>query len=259
MRVLLVGLGNMGRKYLQKLTEIGVSVVTCDIDPTKRVDGIPFYTDPEKVDVPVDRAIVATDPLYHPYIAEYLLRRNIPVLLEKPPALSIGDWERIEGYRNLFVSEIESFSVCAEYFPEDAESILIERFGRSAGYVSPLWDLAWHDLYLLQKLPGDIQLKGLRRGEIWELEGTVGGVSFLLRVSWNSQTPRRRWFIKGKYHNTLLDFGEEKVYVDGRLMAHERRDKLLLMTKLFLEEKLGDFTKKRARRNIELLQELELK
>ncbi|MFN3598854.1 MAG: hypothetical protein ACK4VK_03850 [Aquificaceae bacterium] len=48
-------------------------------------------------------------------------------------------------------------------FKKPKKYIKIERFGRGRGYISPLWDLAWHDLYLLQRISQDIKILDLSK------------------------------------------------------------------------------------------------
>jgi UDP-N-acetylglucosamine 3-dehydrogenase len=88
MHILLIGLGNMGKKYLSKLEEMGKLPVLCDRDPNKAVGSYPFYCHFEEVKEPVKAVIVAVDPAEHVRLAKFFLENGASVLLEKPPALS---------------------------------------------------------------------------------------------------------------------------------------------------------------------------
>lgn len=244
----------MGNKYFWKLEQMGERLVLCDIDPTKGKDGHPFYCHFGEVVEPLKAVIVAVNPQEHVSIAEKFLRDGLPVLLEKPPALSLEEFERISHYRNLYISEVEGYSVCAEFLRKPRESLRIERLGRAKGYISPLWDLAWHDLYLMQRVCEDVRLESLKvEGNLCILEGYADGVPFSLSVAWEHPQPRRRWYIDGEL---ILDFGEERVYKKGELLREEKRDKLRLMVESFLKGSYDRKSVERARGNLLLLEKL---
>ncbi|RMH06034.1 MAG: oxidoreductase [Aquificota bacterium] len=252
MHVLLVGLGNMGNKYFWKLEQLGERLVLCDIDPSKDKKTHPFYCHFGQVKEPIKAVIVAVDPKDHVSIAKAFLEKGVPVLVEKPPALSGEEFKSIMAYPGLFVSEVESYSVCVEFLKLPERTLRIERFGRGKGYISPLWDLAWHDLYLLQRL-GRVQPRTLEVfNGVWTLRGEVEGHAFELSVAWEHPQPRRRWYID----ELVLDFGEERVYLEGRLIVEEKRDKLRLMVEDFLRGTYDKKSVQRAYENLRLLESL---
>ncbi|MFN4319362.1 MAG: Gfo/Idh/MocA family oxidoreductase [Aquificaceae bacterium] len=254
MHVLLIGLGNMGNKYFWKLGQMGARLVLCDIDPSKEKRPYPFYCHFGDVKEEVQAVIVAVDPKDHVEIAKEFLGKGIPVLLEKPPALSSKEFESIKNYEKLYISEVESYSLCTQFLKKPEKFIKIERFGKGRGYISPLWDLAWHDLYLLQNISEDIKVEALEvNGGVWTLKGSLDGVPFYISVAWEHPQPRRLWYIDD---NLLLDFGEERVYKDGRLLKEEKRDKLRLMVEDFLK---GSFDKRAVQRayiNLKILESI---
>jgi hypothetical protein len=130
MHVLLIGLGNMGKKYLSKLEEMGKLPVLCDRDPNKAVGSYPFYCHFEEVQEPTKAVIIAVDPAEHVKLAKFFLEDGASVLLEKPPALSKREFMEIYHHPTLYISEIESFSSCLDYFPKDVEEVRIERLGK---------------------------------------------------------------------------------------------------------------------------------
>lgn len=254
MHVLLVGLGNMGNKYFWKLEQIGEPLVLCDIDPTKNRKTHPFYCHFGDIKEELRAVIVAVDPQDHASIAHQFLSKGLPVLLEKPPAVSSREFSLIKDYPGLFVSEVEAYSVCAEYLQKPRRSLRIERFGRGRGYISPLWDLAWHDLYLLQRVSPHIQLKALHvEDRVWTLTGQLEEVPFSISVAWEHPEPKRVWRID---EELLLDFGQERVYREGRLLREEKRDKLKLMLEDFLRGNFNRDSADRAYRNLKLLESL---
>ncbi len=254
MHVLLIGLGNMGNKYFWKLEQMGEKLVLCDIDPSKEKKPYPFYCHFGDVEEEVRAVIVAIDPREHVKVAKEFLNKGIPVLLEKPPALNSVEFEQIKDSEYLYISEVESYSVCTEYLRKPKKSIEIERLGRGRGYISPLWDLAWHDLYLLQRISKDIRLINLKiEDSIWTLEGYIEEVPFRIRTAWEHPEPKRVWHIDD---SLTLDFGEEKVYQNGRLVREEKRDKLSLMLRDFLRGNFDRNSVERAYRNLKLLESI---
>ncbi|MFN3471252.1 MAG: oxidoreductase, partial [Aquificaceae bacterium] len=56
--------------------------------------------------------------------------------------------------------------------------------------------------------------------------------------------------------NLLLDFGEERVYKDGRLLKEEKRDKLRLMVEDFLKGSFDKRAVQRAYTNLKILESI---
>ncbi len=259
MHVLLIGLGNMGMKYLAKLEELQELPVLCDIDPYKNVKRYPFYCHFGDIKEEIKRTIVAVNPEHHVEIAKSFLEKGIPVLLEKPPARTSGEFKEICNYEHLEISEIELYSFPVKNFPEgvEVEEILIERLNRGRGYINPLWDLAWHDLYILQYLFGEVEVSNFRSGEVWELTGRVEGIPFRLRVAWEYRGEVvRRWSLRTSKGDMLMDFMREEITYGGKTLRKREGDKLREMVSDFLKGKRREGSRKRALRNLELLESL---
>jgi len=92
-KVLLIGLGNMGRKYLKKFEELGIKPSLCDINENLRgeFEDYPFFCSYKDLKDTPEKVFVAVNPQYHPEIAAHFLERGSYVFLEKPPALSVGE------------------------------------------------------------------------------------------------------------------------------------------------------------------------
>ncbi|NPA32911.1 MAG: Gfo/Idh/MocA family oxidoreductase [Aquificae bacterium] len=257
MRILLVGLGNMGTKYLSKVTQLGFEPVLYDTDKSK-LSSLPFPSCEEPEEADANLAIVAVDPKHHVPIAKRLLGRGMRVLLEKPPALSSAEFEEISSHPLLEVSEIELYSEAVKGFPSvKPRRIVAQRYGRGRGYVSPLWDLAWHDLYILQYLFGDVSVESMRReGELWELEGRAGGVPFVLRVAWNHPSPSRLWRVETQDGEIIMDFQREEIRTPEGVRARLFGDKLTEMILDFVEGKRREGSARRALNNLKILESL---
>ncbi len=249
----------MGMKYLAKLEELEELPVLCDIDPYKNVKKYPFYCHFGEVKEEVKRAIVVVDPQHHVEIAKEFLRRGVPVLLEKPPARRSDEFREIWEDPNLEISEIELYSFPVKNFPKDVEveEILIERLNKGRGYINPFWDLAWHDLYILQYLLGDVEVRSTREGDVWEMEGKAGGVPFRLRVAWEHRGDVvRRWLLKTSRGDMVMDFLREEILFDGERKRKKEGDKLREMVSDFLSGRRREGSTLRALRNLELLETL---
>ena len=260
MHILLIGLGNMGMKYLAKLEELNQLPVLCDIDPYKNVKKYPFYCHFGEVKEDIKRVIVAVDPEHHVSIAKEFLEKGIPVLLEKPPAKSSSEFSEIAENPLLEISEIELYSLPVRKFPRGLEikSILIERLNKGKGYINPLWDLAWHDLYILQFLFGNIELGDFKEGDIWELKGSAGGVPFILRVAWNyGGDVTRRWKLETSSGICEMDFLREELRLNGEVLERSSNgDKLRRMVEDFLAGRSREGSRERALNILRLLESL---
>ena len=261
MHILLIGLGNMGSKYLNKLQEIGIVPVLCDLDPSKTdlCEVCPFYCHFGDVQEEISKVVIAVNPEDHVRVAREFLSKGVPVLLEKPPATTSEEFRKIADTPLLEISEIELYSHPVKSFPKALEvsSILIERLNKGRGYINPLWDLAWHDLYILQFLFGEVELKNYRSGKVWELEGSAGGVPFLLRTAWEYEGEVvRRWILETSQGEVIMDFLREALHFNGKTTSRKNGDKLREMVDDFLRGNRREGSTKRALRNLELLESL---
>ncbi len=250
----------MGMKYLAKLEELEEIPVLCDIDPYKNINKYPFYSHFGDVKEEIKRVIIAVNPEHHVEIAQKFLEKGIPVLLEKPPAKSSREFARICNNPKLEISEIELYSFPVKNFPKNVsvKEILIERLNKGKGYINPLWDLAWHDMYILQYLFGDIELLDVKTGEVWELEGKAGGVPFRLRVAWEYKGDViRRWRLRtADAGEIILDFLKEELIYNGKTLRKTHGDKLKEMVSDFLEGMKREGSTLRALKNLKLLESL---
>jgi len=252
----------MGSKYLLKLQEMGIIPVLCDLNPEKTdlCEVCPFYCHFGDVKEDISRVIIAVNPEDHVQVASEFLSRGIPVLLEKPPASTSEEFRKISDDPNLEVSEIELYSHPVRAYPENLKPdfISIERLNRGRGYINPLWDLAWHDLYILQFLFGDIDLTDYSSGDVWTLKGSAGGIPFELKTAWEYKGDvSRKWILETTSgEKVVMDFLKEELTVNGRITRREKGDKLGEMVEDFLRGRRREGSSLRALRNLELLESL---
>ncbi len=239
--VLLVGLGNMGSKYFNLLSKMDINLTLCDIDETKLRDkGYPYITNLENIK-DIAYGIIATDPKKHVELAKKILEKNANVLIEKPPATSYDELYSLKDFENkIHISEIERFSMCIKEFPKHItpKYIHIKRLNKGSGYINPLWDLAWHDLYNLFYLFKDVSIKSLNTGHIWRLEGFVKNeIPFVLEVAWNHHFVDRNWQVKTEKGMIFMNFADEEITLeDGYSYRRKEGNKLLDMINEFLDD-----------------------
>ena len=248
MKVGIVGAGNMGSKYIKKFDSMGLDAIIIDIeiDKLKHVPGkFKKYTNLDHAleEENIDYLFVATDPQSHIPIAKKALERGINVLIEKPPSIKASELESAIDFAEkkgvvLSVSEIELRSNSVRNlevrFPiTDVEAY---RLNLGRGYINPFFDLAWHDLYIMNYLFGDFKLKKVKdKGDIFEIYGETDNSDFFLQVAWGHEFLRREWIMKGKEGNITLNFAEDKIiYHDGNVKEKDNIDKLELMISQFL-------------------------
>ncbi len=248
MKIGIVGTGNMGSKYVNKFDTLGLDAVLIDLDAKRLAefpDKFPKYTDLDEAlkKENIKSLFIATDPLSHIPLARKALERGINVMIEKPPSMKPSELEdAIEFAKKneavLAVSEIELKSNIVRNFDvqKDIEKIEAYRLNLGRGYINPFYDLAWHDLYIMNYLFGDFRLKSVKdRGDIFDIHGETQSGEFFLQVAWSHDFLRREWILKNKNHEIKLNFAEDKIiYPDGTVKEKDNMDKLELMISEFL-------------------------
>ncbi|HID78962.1 MAG TPA: Gfo/Idh/MocA family oxidoreductase [Aquifex aeolicus] len=264
--VVLVGLGNMGRKYLNKLLELNVKPTLCDLnfELKREFQNFPFYHSYRDIEGNPSTVFVAINPQFHPEVAQYFLSKGAFVLLEKPPALNYIDLARLAenfGGYPFGVSEIERYSLAVKNFkpdPHKVKAVLINRLNGGRGYINPIWDLAWHDLYLILYLFGEFEIKTVeRKGDFYyRVRGEIlKSIPFELNVAWNYPNVDRSWTILTSDGEIVLDFLNERRLENGKTVSLRKgKDKLYELVKDCLSGKYDTLSVQRA---LFILKELE--
>ncbi|MDM7272999.1 Gfo/Idh/MocA family protein [Sulfurihydrogenibium azorense] len=249
MKVGIVGIGNMGSKYVNKFRELNLDYVLIDSNQSqfeKYPEDVPKYTDLEDAleKENINFLFVATSPTSHIPIARKAIERNINVMVEKPPALSRRDFEDILdfAYKNnviLAVSEIElnSSSVRNLKINGKVENVEGYRLNLGKGYINPFFDLAWHDLYIFNYLFGNFSIKKVSiEGNNVYVNANSDNTEFNLQVAWLNPFLKRSWHLKSGSEETLLDFVEDKIiYPSGEVVEKDNIDKLKMMIEKFIK------------------------
>ncbi|NPA16231.1 Gfo/Idh/MocA family protein [Persephonella sp.] len=250
MKVGIVGTGNMGSKYINKFDILGYDTVLIDIDEnrlSKFPEKFKKYTDLDEAlkREDIDYLFVATAPQSHIPIAKKALERGINVMVEKPPSIDPSLLEEAIEFAQkkgavLSVSEIElrSNTVRNLKLPEKVGDVEAYRLNLGRGYINPFYDLAWHDLYIMNYLFGDFKIKKVvDKGDIFDVIGETESNEFFLQVAWSHDFLRREWVIDTDRGKLTLNFAEDKIiYEDGSIREKDGTDKLELMIRQFVEK-----------------------
>ena len=249
MKVAIVGVGNMGRHYASKFKILGYSPILVDTNPNileKYDESYRKYTNLDEAlnKEDIEYMFIVTSPKLHIPLAKKALERNINTMIEKPPTLNQKELEEAINLAEkngvyLGVSEIELRSSVVRNFQKDSKvnDIQAYRLNVRSGYINPFFDLAWHDIYILQYLFGNIKLKQVKdKGDIFEIYGETDKTDFFLQVAWNYPNVRREWILKTKEGEIIFDFVNDTIkYPDGRQEKKDNTDKLELMIKQFIQ------------------------
>lgn len=249
LKVAIVGVGNMGRHYASKFKILGYSPILVDTNPNileKYDESYRKYTNLDEAlnKEDIEYMFIVTSPKLHIPLAKKALERNINTMIEKPPTLNQKELEEAINLAEkngvyLGVSEIELRSSVVRNFQKDSKvnDIQAYRLNVRSGYINPFFDLAWHDIYILQYLFGNIKLKQVKdKGDIFEIYGETDKTDFFLQVAWNYPNVRREWILKTKEGEIIFDFVNDTIkYPDGRQEKKDNTDKLELMIKQFIQ------------------------
>jgi predicted dehydrogenase len=235
LRLAVVGAGHLGRFHAKLLAAMD------DVDLVGIVDPLPSaretvaqecetwaFADYREIANRIDGAIVATPTKFHHQVAMDLLRRGVPLLVEKPMATSVGQCEDmvlVARHKNipLQVGHIERFNPAfVAALPHLREPKFIEAT-RAAGFtfrstdIGVVLDLMIHDLDLVMALAGapvkSVQAIGLaivgRHEDVAHarLEFENGCVANL-SASRVSPTVKREMQVWAQHAYGMIDFGK---------------------------------------------------
>jgi len=267
LKVAIVGIGNMGRHYAKKFKLLNFKPVLIDVNKELLSQYDASYKKYTNIDEALKKEdiqfmFIATSPKLHVPLAKKAVEKGINVMIEKPPALEAKHLEEainLAQKNNVYlgVSEIELRSSSVRNFEKKQNITKVEayRLNLKSGYINPFFDLAWHDIYIMQYLFGSVKLKQVKNlGDVFEVEGETPQNEFFLKVAWNSPELRREWILSSDKGNIIFDFvNDEIIYPDGTKVPKDNTDKLELMIKQFVEKPSFES----AYRALEILKEFE--
>jgi predicted dehydrogenase len=144
LKILLIGLGSIGRRHLSCLQEIGgvkVAALRTSKGTIKEASGInEFYTVEESLAFDPDGVIISNPTSLHVQSALPYLEKGIPVLIEKPVAYSVTDSQELDEY-----SALIRVAYCMRFHPLNTlirkitEEERIFKVGFKRSYYLPKW------------------------------------------------------------------------------------------------------------------------
>lgn len=241
LRLGLVGFGKWGRNYVRAAMAAGNALVAEVLLPegslrAEEARGQGLLVRHGIDDLAVDAVVVAAHPSTAPDLCEQLLRRGIPVMVEKPAALSVDAAQRIFAAAQhsqpvCLVAHQHLFSVAYEHIRNHAQIDGQTRINTRAGGdgphrdYPPLWDYGPHDaamiLGLLGKDPRQITLRqrvGTAGSHLWLAMEFADGASADCEV-WNDGAPKARYF---HVHTAAGDWLYDDLDPQGRLQFRGR-------------------------------------
>lgn len=163
MKILLIGNGAWGKNYIKCL----------NIIPNINLEVATKENWKSLVDNGCDGVIIATQPQHHIEIAKYVLDKHIPVMIEKPLALSLSDSLELKKYNTpILVNHIHLFSNTYQEIKNKVNINNIQSitsvgqgFNQARDY-NDLWDYGPHDvsmiLDLVNEFPKNIKCTKLK-------------------------------------------------------------------------------------------------
>ena len=102
-RFALIGNGFIGKKHIEAISAVGGELIAvCDIDETKKVGGVPFYTDYKEAIQTADIVVIATPNDTHSTIALEASRAGKTIICEKPVTFSYAELELMKQVPKLY-------------------------------------------------------------------------------------------------------------------------------------------------------------
>lgn len=238
LKVAVIGAGRWGRNHVRSLAVLPEAelVVVCDTSAERRAEvarqypGVPVTEALDRALALAEAVVVATPAATHPTITARAIERGLPVLVEKPFALSVSDAERVAdlaeragvpllmGHLLLFHPAVERLkAMIAAGELGDIYYLYGQRV--NLGQVRPdenaLWSFGPHDvsvaLELLDRLPARVTAHGrsyLQPGiedvVFLTMEFTTGVMAHV-QMSWLDPHKERRLTVVGSKKMVVFD------------------------------------------------------
>lgn len=167
MNLLLIGNGNWGKNYVKTINNFYPNIKLIIANKDNYIN---------LINNKPDGVIIATPPDSHISIAQQALSLDIPVLIEKPIALSIEEVKKIEKYTApILINYIHLFSQSYQNLKNIVQNSSISEIS-SLGFnhgpirnYSSLWDYGCHDiamiLDLVKEYPQNIKIEQIKNSD----------------------------------------------------------------------------------------------
>jgi UDP-2-acetamido-3-amino-2,3-dideoxy-glucuronate N-acetyltransferase len=249
-RVCVVGAGRWGLNHIRTLHELGHLGGFVEIDEARRKtvadqypDALAFPSLETSLAVGFDGYVVATPAASHVAVAKKIIENRVPLLVEKPLALSVADAQSLVtaaetsgvplmvGHVLLFHPAFEAMKTLVQQGRLGKIQYLYSNrlnLGQVRSEENILWAFAPHDLSLFQYLLGDFPEEVLSRGGTFLQPGVHDTTMTTLRypgnivghifVSWLHPFKEHRFVLIGS--QGMLTFSD--VGPDRQLLFYEK-------------------------------------
>lgn len=253
LNIAVVGAGHLGTIHTRLLHQNPRFTVAGVVDPSESARekitnefSVPTFEDFSQIDAHVDAAIVAASTNYHYPIVQYLLEKNIHVLVEKPITVSLEQANQVVDaaeHRKLVlqVGHNERFNATFVAATKHQPSVRYFEAARTSSYtfrsidVGVVLDLMIHDLDLLLSMVDSplIQVNAVGQAVFGQHEDIAqarlqfanGTVANLTASRCSFERNRWcRWFSEKGFVSANLDANEVKSIAVPSWLSQQERD-----------------------------------
>lgn len=244
-RTVVIGIGNMGKYHVSVYSKISHLIAVVDINEIEgrkmaTIYGVKHYKDIDECIAKenIQAASVVVPTQFHKEVAIKLIRKRIPILIEKPLSDNLNDARHIINEAKKFnipmmVGHIERFNPCIikakELINSGGIGRIISLLAIRIGMNMPLYsradvgkELAIHDVdvfnYLLNEYPTRSKIVRLSvfkqniadcANIILEYKSTVG----MIQTNWITPSKTRRLYITGSMGFLDVDYIKQNIYL----------------------------------------------
>jgi predicted dehydrogenase len=241
-RTAVIGAGWFGRAHIRNFNELSELVGICDTNEFKlkqisdEYEGVNIYTDVDDLinNENIDAVSIVTPPKHIPNIAKKFARAGINILMEKPMALKLEDLISFKEFDNVRIMPgfIELFNPVVEkvlsYIEQIGEiiSVASKRVGlypKRDWDMGVILDLSIHDIYLQEKIFGDIKIKNAFGVKKCYKDSIHADAAFIIldfgkaigqiESNWLTPSKFRRMYVNGEFGGISADFITQQINI----------------------------------------------
>ncbi|NHJ21667.1 MAG: gfo/Idh/MocA family oxidoreductase [Candidatus Lokiarchaeota archaeon] len=241
-RTAVIGAGWFGRAHIRNFNELSELVGICDTNEFKlkqiseEYEGVNIYNDVDDLinNENIDAVSIVTPPKYIPNIAKKFARAGIDILMEKPMALKLEDLISFKEFDNIRIMPgfIELFNPVVEkvlsYIEQIGEiiSVASKRVGlypKRDWDMGVILDLSIHDIYLQEKIFGDIEIKNAYGVKKCYKDSIHADAAFIIldfgkaigqiESNWLTPSKFRRIYVNGEFGGISADFITQQINI----------------------------------------------
>lgn len=245
LKVAVIGAGNWGRNHIRTVASLPATqlVAVCDIDPEQRErvrrehPGVEVTGEIERALSLAEAVVVASPAATHSEIASAAIRRGLPVLVEKPFALSVQSAEEVAALAEreqvpLLVGHLLVFHPAVERLDSmisagelgDIYYLYSQRV--NLGQVRPnenaLWSFGPHDISVALALVGDRPQRVSAHGKSYLQRGIEDVVFMTIEFESGIMAHAQMSWLDPHKERRLTVVGSEKMVVFDDMQVREK-------------------------------------